>query len=104
MEIDKVNVNIETLKNDIFESKKMNKELVFRNQDMERQILEKNNEINDKENDMMNLKKSLEQTQNQNVDYKEDNKILNNDVQMHLQIIEDLENINRNVNVCIDCS
>jgi len=29
---------------------------------MERQILEKNNEINDKENDMMNLKKSLEQT------------------------------------------
>lgn len=36
VEIDKVNVNIENIKNDIFEAKKINKDLMFRNQDMER--------------------------------------------------------------------
>lgn len=92
-EMDRLNGQIEQSRGTGFDTKKLNKELEFQNQETARQIEEALQDLQEKDSEISSLRKVLDNYQDQNLDYKEDNKVLNNDVQIHLSVIRDLENI-----------
>jgi chromosome segregation ATPase len=79
-EMDRLNTQMEQSRATGFDTKKLNKDLEFQNSEIGRQIEDTLQDMTEKDQEISSLRKVLDNYQDQNLDYKEDNKVLGNDV------------------------